>query len=203
MASAKADRAFFLQPSRTVARLLLGMTLVSMVHGKRRAGMIVETECYPGPQDQASHAYQGKRTKRNQAEFMIGGHIYIYLVYGMYWQFNISTEQEGKPSCVLIRAIDPIAGCEEGLAARERIALANGPGKLCRWLTLSGEHYGYDITKPGTIWIENQRRVQNIKVIRTPRINIDYAGSKWAAAPLRYLINDYQPFLAKPKSKWY
>lgn len=203
MAAAKADRAFFLQPSRTVARLLLGMTLVCMMNGKRRAGMIVETECYPGPQDQASHAYRGKWTKRNQAEFLIGGHLYIYLVYGMYWQCNISTEQEGKPSCVLIRAIDPTEGYEEGLSVRKRIALANGPGKLCRWLKLSGEHYGKDITKSGTILIETLRRPQDIRVMRTPRINIDYAGSKWATAPLRYLIKDYQPFLAKPTSKWY
>jgi DNA-3-methyladenine glycosylase len=49
-----------------------------------------------------------KVTKRNLAEYLRGGHIYIYLVYGMYYQFNITTYKEGYPECVLIRSLEPI-----------------------------------------------------------------------------------------------
>ncbi len=49
-----------------------------------------------------------KVTKRNLAEYLKGGHIYIYLVYGMYYQLNITTYEEGYPECVLIRSLEPI-----------------------------------------------------------------------------------------------
>ncbi|MBC7364808.1 MAG: DNA-3-methyladenine glycosylase [Candidatus Aminicenantes bacterium] len=44
-------------------------------------------------------------TPKNKAEFLVWG-IYIYPVYGMYWQLNVMTGKEGKPECVLIRAIE-------------------------------------------------------------------------------------------------
>ena len=74
-------RKFFIQPTLKVAQELLGKVLVRIYQGKRLSGKIVETEAYIGPKDKASHAYLGKRTKRNLAEFLVGGHIYIYLVY--------------------------------------------------------------------------------------------------------------------------
>ncbi|NCO23113.1 DNA-3-methyladenine glycosylase [Candidatus Kuenenbacteria bacterium] len=105
-------RSFFVQPTLKVAKELLGKYLVRIDKGKRISGMIVETEAYLGPKDKASHAYLGKKTLRNRAEYLIGGHIYIYLVYGMYWQLNASTFKEGKPECVLIRALEPKEGIE-------------------------------------------------------------------------------------------
>ena len=49
-----------------------------------------------------------KVTKRNLAEYLKGGHIYIYLIYGNYYQLNITTFREGYPECVLIRSLEPI-----------------------------------------------------------------------------------------------
>jgi DNA-3-methyladenine glycosylase len=92
-----------------VAKDLLGKYLVRKIGDEIRAGKIVEIEAYIGPEDKASHAYGGKVTARNKAEFMLGGHVYIYLVYGMYWQLNLSTSREGRPECVLIRALEPLA----------------------------------------------------------------------------------------------
>ena len=120
-------RKFFIQPALTVAKNLLGKYLVRKIGNKLLAGKIVETDAYIGPKDRASHAFGGKITKRNIAEYTIGGHVYIYLVYGMYWQFNISTGVAGIPECVLIRALEP---------TQESYKVANGPGKLCQWLRL-------------------------------------------------------------------
>lgn len=84
-------RKFYTQPTLKVAQQLLGKYLVRKIGGKTLIGKIIETEAYIGPKDKASHAYKGKITERNKAEYLIGGHIYIYLVYGMYWQLNISS----------------------------------------------------------------------------------------------------------------
>jgi len=57
-----------------------------------------------------------KVTKRNLAEYLKGGHIYIYLVYGNYYQLNITTFQEGYPECVLIRSLEPLPRMNADLA---------------------------------------------------------------------------------------
>src|SRR3989338_11347169 len=100
-------RGFFERPTLTVSKDLLGKFLVRKIGKQVLVGKIVETEAYIGPEDRASHAFGGKLTARNRAEWMIGGHVYIYLVYGMHFQFNISTGKSGVPECVLIRAVEP------------------------------------------------------------------------------------------------
>ena len=166
-----------------VARDLLGKYIVRKVGGKKLVGKIIETEAYIGPQDKASHAYKGKRTPRNEAEFLIGGHIYIYLVYGMYWQLNISTFKAGKPECVLIRAIEPIS------IKIKNTKLTNGPGKLCRWLKLDKSFYGEDVTQSRRIWLEDRgEKIRPSQIKATPRIGIDYAGPYWAKRKWRFVI---------------
>ena len=113
---------------------------------------------------------------------MIGGHVYIYLVYGMYWQLNISTGQEGRPECVLIRALEP---------ENADFHLANGPGKLCRWLHLNKSFYGEDVCVSDRLRIENPGgRVKKGDIVSGPRIGIDYAGRHWAHKPLRFYLKD-------------
>jgi len=177
----KLERDFFVKPTLEVAKNLLGKTLVRIIDGKRLAGKIVETEAYIGPKDKASHAYLGKRTPRNQAEFMIGGHIYIYLVYGMYWQLNISTEEKGKPTCVLIRALEPVEGITSS---------TNGPGKLCRALALDKSFYGEDLARSARIWLENGPKIPQSRIVKAPRIGIDYAGPYWSKIKWRFYIKD-------------
>src|SRR5688572_33106245 len=66
----------------TVARNLLGKLLVVPApDGQRVSGMIVETEAYRGPLDRASHAYGGRRTKRTETMYGLGGTVYIFFVY--------------------------------------------------------------------------------------------------------------------------
>ena len=185
-------RNFYLQPTLKVAQELLGKFLIRKYRGKKIIGRIVETEAYIGPQDRASHAYLGKRTPRNQAEYLIGGHIYIYLVYGMYWQLNISTGQAGKPECVLIRALEPIEGFN--CSKKELKKIANGPGKLCRWLKLNKSFYGEDLTKSKRIWLEDLgKKVPFSEIVASKRIGIDYAGPYWSRRKWRFYLknNDF------------
>lgn len=59
-------------------------------------GRIVETESYLGAIDKASHSYQNKVTPRNLPMYMSPGTIYVYMTYGMYHCFNISSQGEYK-----------------------------------------------------------------------------------------------------------
>ena len=81
------DRSFYLMPTLDVAKNLLGKVIV--VNGKR--AVITETEAYIGPIDKACHAYGYKRTKRTDTMFMSGGHLYVYMIYGMHYCMNIVT----------------------------------------------------------------------------------------------------------------
>src|SRR5580692_13190781 len=122
-------RPFYERPTVDVARDLLGKIVV---HGPT-AGMIVETEAYPGGDDLASHSARGI-TPRTRVIFGPPGHAYVYFIYGMYECLNLVADPEGMPGCVLIRALDPICGLETMFrrrpAARKIADLASGPGKL-------------------------------------------------------------------------
>ena len=178
MKNKRLTRGFYTKPTLKVAKELLGKYIVRKIGNKNLEGEIIETEAYIGPQDKASHAYQGKITPRNKAEYLIGGHIYIYLVYGMYWQLNISTSKTGKPECVLIRSLDSNIG-----------NLASGPGKLCRYLKLDKSFYAEDLTKSKRIWLEDRGvKIRPSQIVTTKRVGIDYAGPYWASKKWRFLL---------------
>jgi len=174
----KLKRGFYTRDTLIVAKELLGKHLVRKIGRKTLVGKIVETEAYIGPKDRAAHSYNGKITERNKAEYLEGGHIYIYLVYGMYWQLNITTSGVGRPECVLIRALEPMQGFGKELSSKKIRNLANGPGKLCRWLELNKSFYGEDLTESKRIWLEEGEKIKPSQIVRAKRIGIDYAG-KW------------------------
>lgn len=205
--SKRLPRKFYIQPTLKVAKQMLGKYLVRKIGNKKLIGKIVETEAYIGPEDKASHAFGGKKTKRNRAEWLIGGHIYIYLVYGMYWQLNISTGKEEKPECILIRALEPISEIFKSKTQNAKCKitmqnskfyklknLANGPGKLCRWMKLDKSFYGEDLTKSKRIWLEEGTKIKPNQIIASKRIGIDYA-KEWAHKPWRFYIKD-NPFIS-------
>jgi len=174
----KLGRRFYNRPTLRVAKELLGKYIVRKIGKKELAGKIIETEAYIGPKDKASHAYGGKITFRNWVEYLIGGHIYIYLVYGMYWQLNIVTAKEGKPECVLIRALDIDK-------------LADGPGKVCCYLKLDKSFNGEDLTKSKRIWLENRgEKIRSSQILATRRIGIDYAGPYWSRRKWRFVLKN-------------
>jgi DNA-3-methyladenine glycosylase len=160
------SRRFFSRPSQVVARALLGKLLVC----GRRAGLVVETEAYLGPDDKASHARFGS-SSRSAVMFGPGGVSYVYLIYGIYDMFNIVTGRDGEGQAVLVRAVDPTRGVEGGPAS------ARGPGKLTRALGITrARHNGIDLTESADLFLVQGSRVAPERVARGPRIGIDYAG---------------------------
>lgn len=176
---------FFSQPSEALARGLLGKTLV---HGDR-AGIIVETEAYLGPEDLASHARFGSRS-RNQVMFGPGGVAYVYLCYGVHELFNVVSGRPGQPGAVLLRALEPGAGLPTDPA------VARGPGKLTAALGIGRMHNGIDLRCDERLYIAEGRRVRPADVAAGPRIGVDYAGP-WAEAALRFWIAGH-PSVSRP-----
>jgi DNA-3-methyladenine glycosylase len=177
------DRSFYERPTIEVARSLLGKILV---HGSV-AGRIVETEAYLGLQDQAAHAFRGV-TPRTRVIFGPPGHAYVYLVYGMYECLNIVAEPEGTAGCVLIRALEPLAGIEvmrrRRPKARSLEELASGPGKLTLALGITRRQNGADVTL-GSLTVRTQQEQPSFDVTITQRIGILHCRD-W---PLRFLIS--------------
>lgn len=173
------SRAFYTRRSPSaLAHDLLGKHLVC--NGK--AGRIVETEAYLGPEDQASHARFGV-TRRNALMFGPGGFAYVYLIYGMHDMFNVIAGTERTPGAVLVRAVELVDGFS-GADARA----AAGPGKLCRLFGIERvRHDGTDLTASPTLHLTDGRLRRSERVSLSPRVGVDYAG-EWATRPLRFSI---------------
>ena len=175
----------------TVARELLGKLLVVPApNGKRVSGTIVEVEAYRGPQDRAAHSYGGRRTKRTETMYGIGGTAYVFFVYGMYYQFNVVTNAADFPHAVLIRAVEPVEGIE--LRKRRRGQsdhnLSNGPGKLCIAMGIDRKLDAADLLAD-RVWLEESENIPRSRIMSGPRIGIDYA-EEWIDKPWRFWIRD-------------
>jgi DNA-3-methyladenine glycosylase len=183
----KLARDFYEQPTVEVARQLLGKYLIRVTDEGILAGMILETEAYVGPEDQASHASRGQ-TARTQVMFGRAGYAYIYLIYGMHHCLNVVTEREGYPAAVLIRAVEPREGVSL-MQARRRTEgtrhLADGPGKICQAFGLDRGLNGVDMCGD-TLFIE-ARDARALDIAVTPRIGVDYAGV-WKDRPWRFYV---------------
>ena len=180
---------FFRQDAITVARNLLGKYLVREYDGKKIITKIVETEAYMGIEDKAAHVFGDKRTERTEPLYQDGGHIYVYLIYGMYHCLNISANIEGIPECVLIRAIEPISEINEisqnryskdykDLSSYQRKNICNGPGKLCKALKID-KNLNFESILGNKLYIIDNVNLDNesnqFEIIESKRVNIDYA----------------------------
>ncbi|NOT25198.1 MAG: DNA-3-methyladenine glycosylase [Acidobacteria bacterium] len=168
--------AFYLRPTLTVARELLGKVLVHRTPAGVSAGMIVETEAYIGEDDPACHAASGL-TVRNAPLYGPPGHAYVYLNYGVHYLVNAVTEAEGSPAAVLVRALEPLEGIDvmrgrrtlRGTAPAE-FDLCRGPGNLTRSLGISLAENRLDLA--GSRLTIEDRGLEVRKVSRGPRIGI-------------------------------
>lgn len=199
MSSARLDHKFFSRSDTLrVARELLGKLLVVPTgDGQRISGMIVETEAYLGESDKAAHSFGGRRTARNEITYAEGGHVYVFFVYGMYYQLNLVTGMVDHPEVVLIRAVEPVEGSDimrERRGAMKDTNLTSGPGKLCIALGIDRSFNGVDL-EGDRIWVETYRNFKKTEVASGPRVGIDYA-EEFVDMPWRFWLKGNQ-FVSK------
>ncbi len=182
----KLDRIFFQRDTIIVAKELLGKVLVHEVDGLKLTGKIVETEAYLGIEDKAAHSYGGKRTNRVDVMYGKAGVSYIYLIYGIYYCFNIITREEDIPQGVLIRALEPLEGFDKMSVNRfknpyDKLTkiqvknLTNGPGKLCNALVIDKTLNKQDMCNGNNNFYIADYNFRDFKIVSTKRIGIDYA----------------------------
>ena len=162
---------FYRQDTLTVARQLLGATLVHASAEGVAAGRIVETEAYLRD-DPACHAYR-RSTPRNAVMFGAPGHAYVYQIYGLHHCVNVVTGPAGVGEAVLIRALEPIQGTTLMEARRrttDRRNLCSGPGKLVAALGITRAMNGTPLTGNFLFVLPTVRPVG--EVVTTTRIGI-------------------------------
>ena len=144
------------------------------------------------------------------------GHAYVYLVYGMYDCLNVTTEPDGRPAAVLIRAVSPVDGTDlmrdariAWAGARRRgwddariaveaarlaqvpdVRLASGPGLVGAAFGLDTTWTGIDMTDPASpLRLEPAPAGEPAPSVATsPRIGVGYAGPPWTGWPWRLFI---------------
>lgn len=190
---------FFDQPAVPLARALLGQVLVRRLpDGTELRGRIVETEAYLGPEDEAAHSKGGRQTPRNRGMFMKPGTLYVYLIYGMYFCINVSSQGDG--ACVLLRALEPLEGQEtmrqlrstnrKSMASRtlKDRELCSGPSKLCQALAIDKSFDQRDLAEDEAMWLEHSSPTPNgSAVVAAARVGIGHAG-EWTRKPLRFYV---------------
>lgn len=181
--------------------------------GTLRVGVIIEVEAYAGPEDRASHARFGPRS-RAATMFGAPGRAYVYGVYGMHTCLNVVTGPAGLGGAILLRAVEPLEGIAAMRAGRlaravasrraaaarpeaeaARIArlpaerLAAGPANLAAAFGVERSEDGLDLLDPASGLrlergsVEGWRR----RIVATPRIGVAQAGPGWADRPWRFV----------------
>jgi DNA-3-methyladenine glycosylase len=176
----------------TIAKELLGWSLVHESYEGTTAGIIVETEGYLRD-DPACHAYR-KKSVRNAPMFGEAGTIYVYQIYGMHFCVNISTNKKDIGEAVLIRALVPTIG--QDLMQKRRLAhskaqslkpheLCSGPGKLVQAM---GIHKGMNnwMIQESKLYLLPPASEKPLEIITTTRIGI----TQGAELPYRFYVED-------------
>ena len=175
-----------------IAMNLLGKVIMTRIGSEITGGMIVETEAYSGVNDKACHANNGLRTRRTEVMYRKGGHIYVYLCYGIHHMLNIVTNKEGKADAVLIRALQPLEGVDIIRSRRDlknkEAELLSGPGKLTKGLGIDMS-LNFETLKGNIIWMEEGKEIPLDEIERDRRIGVQYAGED-ALKPWRFFIKN-------------
>jgi DNA-3-methyladenine glycosylase len=195
----KLERKFYTRNLLTVAKELLGKIFVKNDGGIVFSGIIVEVEAYDGSVDEAAHTYKGK-TKRNEIMFGIGGFLYVYFTYGAHFCSNVVTGTQDSGTAVLIRALEPLEGINRMIFNRfgrdlikekEKFNLTNGPGKVCKAMSITKDHYGVDLTG-NKIFLLDQPKINDARISISKRIGI----KKSVDLPWRFYLND-NPYVSR------
>lgn len=176
------DRNFFNDPL-DLSRGLIGKILIRKTQRGLTMVRISEVEAYLGLMDDACHSYGGRLTKRTEVFYKPGATIYVYLIYGLYWCFNIVAGEESNPSAVLIRSAEPVYnldllntnrfGKDRKITGYMKKNLLNGPGKLSKALEIDKTLNGEDILKREDIYLLHDGK--DYEYTKSKRMGIEYA----------------------------
>jgi DNA-3-methyladenine glycosylase len=175
-------REFFEDHPKNVAPKLLGKYLVVKTDKGKIVVKITETEAYGGFEDDACHVGRFGKTKRTETLFGKVGKAYVYSVHINTYCLNVVCHKKDQAGGVLIRSAEPVEGIDlilENLNLKNKkfdiTKLLNGPGKLCRALKISKSLNGEDMIEGNKIYFLEGEKIRKKDIIKTPRINIDYA----------------------------
>jgi DNA-3-methyladenine glycosylase len=181
-------RDFFRQDTVSVARAILGSWFARRHCGQWYGVRIVETEAYLGAGDAAAHSWRGRHTPRVEPMYLDGGHLYVFLVYGMHSCANVVTRTAGIAEAVLLRAAEG----PEGVSPK----LLSGPGKLCAAMGITVAASGVDLLSGEDIRLFiGAGAPADVGVSK--RIGVDYAGEA-ANWPLRFFKKN-SPAVSGPR----
>ena len=190
---------FYTRDVHVVAKELLGKYFVRVSNKKTLAGKIVEVEAYDGRVDQAAHTFNGK-TKRNQIMFEGGGNLYVYFTYGIHFCANVVTGKINEGTAVLLRAMEPVEGIDQmavnrfnkkEISEKQKINLANGPGKICQAFHIQRIDNETPLTG-NEIFILDAPKLRSNQITTSTRIGI----KKSVDLPWRYYIKN-NPYISK------
>ena len=194
-------RDFFTRDGITVAKELLGKTLVHKTPLGTVRGILTEVESYMGETDKGAHSYGGRRTARTEPMYHHGGTSYVYLIYGMYSCMNIAAMTEGNPQAVLLRSVIPADEDSKRIMVQLRLEelnrkqlkknkepytmenrpaslnkhLADGPGKLCVAMHITKADNDIDMVESMDFYVTEGIEVKPAQIHAGKRIGIDYA----------------------------
>ena len=174
------------------ARKLIGKILVTNIDGELTSGIIVETEAYKAFTDKASHAFNGRRTPRNEHMYAAAGTAYVYICYGMHHMLNIVTNKKEVPDAILIRAVAPLKGLEIMQSRTGKppgnYTITRGPGNVAKAFGILKIHSGVCLTGTQVYLLHNEgQEAVDDAIGVSARIGVDYAGTD-AALPYRFFL---------------
>ena len=174
-------KSFYQRETVTVAKELVGKTLIRKINGVELSGIITETEAYGGKDDPASHAAI-KMTNRNKVMFGTVGISYVYFTYGMYFMLNvIAKSKKQNAGAVLIRGIYPQKGTKlmiKNRGVKNLSKISDGPGKLTIAMKITMNEHNKNLMKKSSIYITDG--IKPTKIKSSSRIGISKGlDKKW------------------------
>ena len=189
------DKSFFEAPVLELAKKLVGQYIVHQHPEGDIVVRIVETEAYHGPEDQAAHSFDNRRTKRTEVMFGTAGLVYTYQMH-THTLMNVVGGPIETPHAILIRAAEPVAGFELMQANRgSKIKMkdwTNGPGKLAKALGVTMQYYGHHWTDRPLFIAEG---IVPVEIMAGPRVGIGNSGEA-VHYPWRFYEKD-NPYVSK------
>lgn len=174
-----------------IAREMLGKVVYTNLDGLVTSGRIVETEGYIGTVDKASHAFNGKRTAKNEHMYHAAGTAYIYVCYGMHQMLNIVTNAENIPDAILVRAVEPLDGLEIMAQRTGKTetdpTITRGPGNVGKALGIHKRYSGFHLLDEVIYLADDGFNYPEESIGISKRIGVESAGAD-ALLPYRFYI---------------